>query len=205
VVQERVRRVASWGLLVAAGGLVLGACGGGGQVRASAAPAPPPPAASSAAAPTTAAPTTTSAAAERPLAAVFPGVADPACAPADASVRTSGGAVPTEAYVCDYSSVAAGARLVLAEWPDVAAAQAWLQDTEALGPRIEEFDLWQVGGVEQGPLYTAQQPGGGTVFSTGIYEGLPYGWEIQTATLDESNAVFADASQDFQPSSQLGG
>lgn len=93
--------------------------------------------------------------------------------------------------------------MIYARWPDAAAAQRWYQDTVDLGPRLENFDKWQVDGVAQGPLYTAQ--GGAFVYSTGIYEGLAYGWEITTSTLDESNAVFNAAGPTFKPSTQLGG
>lgn len=189
---------------------MLTACGGSGPVTASATPAPPPAAPTAEAPPADAPPADApappaGAPSDRPLARVFPDATDPACLPADDTVRTSTGAVPTEAYVCDYSAVAPSARLVLAEWPDAAAAQAWFQDTVDLGPRIEEFDQWELGGVEQGPLHTAQQSDDGPVFSTGIYEGLPYGWEIQTATLDESNAVFSAAGRGFRPAAQIDG
>ncbi len=56
------------------------------------------------------------------------------------------------------------------------------------GPRIEDFDNWQVAGVNQGPLYTAQNSND-VVISTGAYQDLPYTWEIRTSTLDESNTV----------------
>lgn len=193
------------GLLVAAGGLVLvSACGGGGAVTASAAPSTPPAATAAAAAPTPeAAAPTSAAAADRPLARVFPDVATPICTPAESAqtqLRTSTGATPAEAYVCDLSSVVPGAQINFAEWPDQAGAQAWYQDTVSIGPRIEDNDMWQVGGVTQGPLWTAQS--GSVVVSTGVYENLPYTWEIRTTTLDESNAVFNQIR--LQQSTQLG-
>lgn len=195
------------GARIAAGALVLvsaAACGGTTPAQAPA--ATPSAAATTAAAATTeaAAPTTETAAASPELAATFPGATDPTCAPAgtgSAQLTTSTGITAVDAVVCDYSSVAPGAKVIFAHWPDAAAAQRWYQDTADLGPRIEQFDNWQVGGVAQGPLYTAQ--GGAFVYSTGLYEGLPYGWEIQTSTLDESNAVFAAVR--FTSSTQLGG
>ncbi|MHC1563672.1 serine/threonine-protein kinase [Actinomycetospora sp. C-140] len=124
------------------------------------------------------------------LSQVFPDVATSNCRPSTSAdqLTTSTGVNPTEAYVCDFSSAAPGARVIFARWPDSSGAQSWYNDTAALGPRIENFDVWQSGGVEQGPLYTAQS--NGTVYSTGIYNGLPYSWEIRTTTLDQSNTVF---------------
>lgn len=185
------RHVRSIGVLAVAGALLLGigACGG-----PAASPATTPGAtagATPAGTTTQAAPTTTPAAAARPLAAVFPDVDDPTCAPADSSVRTGTGAVPTEAYTCDYSAVAPGATVIFAQWSDQAAAQAWYQDTVDLGARVETNDRWQVGGVTQGALYTAQNDNQ-IVISTGVYENLPYTWEIRTGTLDESNTVFGE-------------
>lgn len=194
------------GARIVVGALVLvGAAACGGTTAAQA-----PTAAPSAAATTTAAATTqaaapaTETAASPELAATFPAATEPTCAPAgtgSAQLTTSTGITAVDAVVCDYSSIAPGAKMIYAHWPDAAAAQRWYQDTADLGPRLEAFDKWQVGGVEQGPLYTAQ--GGAFVYSTGLYEGLPYGWEIQTSTLDESNAVFA--SVPFTSSAQLGG
>lgn len=181
----------SWlrvGVRIVAGALVLvgaAACGGG-TVPAQAPPVAPPTSALSA--PTTTA-ATSAPAASGALASVFPDTADSTCSPSDETVRTSTGVLPTEASTCDYSAVAAGAQVVFAQWPDQEAAQAWYDETEALGPRVETNDQWQVGGVTQGPLYTAQNSNG-VVISTGVYEDLPYTWEIRTGTLDESNAVF---------------
>jgi serine/threonine-protein kinase len=184
---ERARSVG----VVVAGTLVLacvGACGGPAAPTATAPTAP-----ASAAPATTTAAATTAPTGARPLARVFPDVADPTCVPADSSVRTGTGVVPTEAYTCDYASVAAGAEVIFAQWPDQAGAQAWYDDTAALGPRVEEFDNWQVAGVNQGPLYTAQNTNK-VVISTGVYQDLPYTWEIRTSTLEESNAVFNQLS-----------
>ena len=116
-------------------------------------------------------------------------------------LTTSNGSAPVEATVCDYSRVAPGALVIFARWPDVPAAQSYYNDTANLGPRIENFDVWQSNGVQQGPLYTAQSEG--RVISTGLYTGLPYSWEIRTATLEESNAVFGQVR--FRPRSELGG
>jgi serine/threonine-protein kinase len=137
--------------------------------------------------------TTTSTSASVPpgqpaLSQVFPDVAGSTCQAASPPARTQSGVSATESYVCDFSSAAPGARVIFARWPDAAGARAWYQDTVNLGPRIENFDVWQSGGVQQGPLYTAQS--GGTVYSTGIYEGLNYSWEIRTSSLDQSNTVF---------------
>ncbi|MBW0091766.1 hypothetical protein I4I73_19885 [Pseudonocardia sp. KRD-184] len=180
----------SWlgvGVRIAAGALVLGSAAAcGGTVPAQAPPVAAP--TSSLSAPTTTAATSAPAAAGE-LASVFPDTADSTCAPSDETVRTRTGVLPTEASTCDYSAVAAGAQVVFAQWPDQEAAQAWYQETADLGPRVETNDQWQVGGVTQGPLYTAQNSNG-VVISTGVYEDLPYTWEIRTGTLDESNAVF---------------
>ncbi|GAA4903778.1 serine/threonine-protein kinase [Actinomycetospora succinea] len=137
------------------------------------------------------------------MAQVFPDVTASTCRPTTSQDRltTSTGVNPTEAYVCDFSSAAPGARVIFARWPDAAGAQAWYQDTANLGPRIENFDVWRAGGVEQGPLYTAERDG--TVYSTGIYSGLNYSWEIRTSTLDQSNAVFQRVQ--FRAKSTFGG
>lgn len=195
--QDRVRRL---GVLVAGAFVVVvaSACSSGTVSPSATAPTTTSAAAATTteAEPTTeAAPTTTAAAASRPLARVFPDVDAPTCVPSaeaggSVAVRTSGGATPVEAYTCDYSATVPGARVVFTEWASEADARAWYQDTAALGPRIENNDAWTVAGNRQGDLYTAQQGGGGIVFSTGLYDGQPYGWEIQTATLDESNTVF---------------
>ena len=91
--------------------------------------------------------------------------------------------------------------MYFARWSDAAGARAWYDDTAALGPRIENFDVWQAGGVEQGPLYTAQSSTG--VISTGIYEGLNYSWEIRTSNLEQSNQVFQALR--FRAKSTFGG
>jgi hypothetical protein len=183
--------------------LAIGGCGstaqGSGQpagaAPSSAAPAPAPPAAPSA--------TTPAAAASQDLARVFPSSTEPTCRPAGSQdqLTTSNGSAPVDATVCDYSRVAPGALVIFARWPDVPAAQSYYNDTANLGPRIENFDVWQSNGVQQGPLYTAQT--GGRVISTGLYTGLAYSWEIRTATLDQSNAVFGQVR--FRPRSELGG
>ena len=178
--------------------LVIGGCGSTGQGSAqpsSAAPAPAPPAAPSA--------TTPAATASQDLARVFPSSAEPTCRPAGSQdqLTTSTGSAPVEATVCDYSRVAPAALVIFARWSDVPAAQSYYNDTANLGPRIENFDVWQSNGVQQGPLYTAQSEG--RVISTGLYSGLPYSWEIRTATLEESNAVFGQVR--FRPRSELGG
>jgi hypothetical protein len=194
------KHVRSVGVLAAAGTLLVcvGACAG---PAASTATTPSATASAAPATTTAAAATTTPAAAARPLAEVFPDVADPTCAPADSSVRTGTGAVPSEAYTCDYSAVAAGATVIFAQWPDQAGAQAWYQDTENLGERVETNDQWQVGGVTQGALYTAQNANQ-VVISTGVYENLPYTWEIRTATLDESNTIFGQIQ--LRPATEIG-
>lgn len=185
------KRARSISVLMVAGTLALscvGACAAPAASTATpAAPASAAPAATTEVAATTA--PTGAAAAPRALARIFPDVAGPTCAPASADVRTGTGAVPTEAYTCDYSGVAPGAQVIFAQWPDQAGAQAWYQDTADLGPRIEDFDHWQVSGVQQGPLYTAQNSNS-VVISTGVYQDLPYTWEIRTSSLDESNTVF---------------
>jgi serine/threonine-protein kinase len=125
------------------------------------------------------------------LAQVFPDVTSSNCQQVDTAanpLRSQSGAVATEVYYCDYGSVAPGARVIFARWADAQGARAWYDDTARLGPRIENFDVWQAGGVQQGPLYTAQS--NGTVYSTGIYDGLNYSWEIRTSNLDQSNQVF---------------
>lgn len=195
-------RVRSWGLLVAAGGLVLtSACsGGGGQATASTAPTTAPAAATSVAAPAATSAATAATTTSRALSRVFPDVDGPTCAASGPEVRTSTGAVPAEAYTCDYSNVAPGAQVIFAEWADTAGAQAWYQDTATLGPRVEDFDNWQVRDVTQGPLYTAENSNG-VVISTGVYESLPYTWEIRTSTLDESNAIFTQLG--LQQSAQI--
>jgi serine/threonine-protein kinase len=183
--------------------LVIGGCGstaqGSGQpaggAPSSAAPAPAPPAAPSATTPATAA--------SPDLARVFPSATEPTCRAAGSQdqLTTSNGSAPLDATVCDYSRVAPGALVIFARWSDTAAAQSFYNDTANLGPRIENFDVWQSNGVQQGPLYTAQSEG--RVISTGLYTGLPYSWEIRTATLEQSNAVFGQVR--FRPRSELGG
>jgi serine/threonine-protein kinase len=124
------------------------------------------------------------------MAQVFPDTTTGNCRPSTAQDRltTSSGVNPTEAYICDFATAAPGARVIFARWPDAAGARSFYDDTAALGPRIEQFDVWRSGGIEQGPLYTAERDG--TVYSTGIYSGLNYSWEIRTSTLEQSNAVF---------------
>ncbi|MBW0116644.1 hypothetical protein [Pseudonocardia abyssalis] len=183
---ERTRSI---GVRAMVGAFVLaGATGCGGTTPAQAPPAAAPTTTASAAA-TTEAAATGAPAAGRALAQVFPNVDDATCVPSGGDVRTGTGAVPTEAYTCDYSSVAPNATVIFAQWPDQTAAQAWYQDTVDLGARVENFDKWQVGGVDEGPLYTARNAND-VVISTGVYENLPYTWEIRTATLDESNTIF---------------
>lgn len=189
--------------------LALGGCASsqGGPPPSSAAPAPTSAAAPSAArdVPPASVPVTTTAAdaaaPARPLAGVFPSVVGATCRPTSAQdqLTTTTGADPTEAYLCDYASVAPGAIVIFARWADTTAARSFYDDTVRLGPRIEEFTAWQTGGVDQGPLYTAQS--GSTVISTALYEGLPYSWEIRTATLDQSNQVFGQLQ--FVPRSQI--
>ncbi|MEJ2862513.1 serine/threonine-protein kinase [Actinomycetospora flava] len=137
------------------------------------------------------------------MAQVFPDVTASTCRPTTAQDRltTTTGANPTEAYICDFSTVAPGARVIFARWPDAAGARSFYDDTSRLGPRIENFDVWRANQVQQGPLYTAQS--GGTVYSTGIYEGLNYSWEIRTSTLEQSNAVFGAVQ--FRARSTFGG
>ena len=165
-----------------------------GTPGASTAPSSAPPPSTSAAVP----------AGQPAMSQVFPDSASSNCQPVDLAanpLRTQGGALATEVYYCDYSSIAPNARVIFARWPDAAGARSWYEDTENLGPRIEQFDVWQANGVQQGPLYTAQS--NGTVYSTGIYEGLPFSWEIRTATLDESNRVFDRLR--FSPRTSFGG
>lgn len=193
-----------FGIRIATGALVLvsaAACGGG-TVPAQAPPAAAPTSASSAPTTTTTAAATRAPASAGALASVFPDAADSTCAVSDETVRTSTGVLPTEAYTCDYSAVAPSAEVVFAQWPDQEAAQAWYQETADLGPRVEEFDQWQVGGVNQGPLYTVQNSNA-VVISTGVYEDLPYTWEIRTSTLDESNTIFNQLQ--LKPSTDLPG
>ena len=138
------------------------------------------------------------------LSQVFPDVTSSNCQlmdPATAPLRAQSGATSIESYSCDYSSVVPGATVYFARWSDAAGARAWYDDTAALGPRIENFDVWQAGGVEQGPLYTAQSSTG--VISTGIYEGLNYSWEIRTSNLEQSNQVFQALR--FRAKSTFGG
>ncbi|GAA4814428.1 hypothetical protein GCM10023200_60080 [Actinomycetospora chlora] len=183
-------------LVVAVGAVVL-------LNRGSSTPAAPPVTTGA----TTTTPQTTSASVppgQPALSQVFPDVTASNCQqvdPATTPLRTQSGVVATEVYYCDYASTAPGARVIFARWPDAAGARAWYDDTARLGPRIEEFESWQVGGVEQGPLYTAQS--NGTVYSTGIYSGLNYSWEIRTSNLDQSNQVF-NAMQ-FRARSTFGG
>jgi serine/threonine-protein kinase len=142
--------------------------------------------------------------AQASMAQVFPDSSSANCQQVDVAanpLRTQGGALATEVYYCDYASIAPGARVIFARWADAAGARSWLQDTQNLGPRIEEFDVWRAGQVEQGPLYTAQS--NGTVYSTGIYEDLPFSWEIRTSTLDQSNQVFEQLR--FTPRASFGG
>lgn len=182
---ERMRSI---GVRAVVGALVLvsaTACGG----TTTPAQAPPVTAPTTGVTATSAAAPTTSAAAEsRALARVFPDVDAATCAPSGSDVRTGTGAIPTEAYTCDYSATAADSTVIFAEWPDQAAAQAWYQDTVNLGPRIEDFTTWSVSGGEQGPLYTATNANNVTI-STGIYTSLPYTWEIRAGSLDDVNTV----------------
>ncbi|GAA2539877.1 hypothetical protein [Pseudonocardia hydrocarbonoxydans] len=195
-------RMRSNGVLVAVGAFVLvGATACGGTTPAQAPPAAAP-ATTAAATTSAAAPTTSAAARSRALASVFPDVDDATCAPSGVDVGTSTGVVPTEGYTCDYSATVPGATVFFAQWPDQAAAQAWYQDTADLGPRVEDNDAWTVDGVRQGPLYTAANNAGVTI-STGVYENLPYTWEIRTGTLDESNTIFGQLR--LRASTAIGG
>jgi serine/threonine-protein kinase len=180
--------------------LALGGCGSTAQGSGQPAGGAP---SSAAPAPSAANATTPSSAAPQGVAQVFPSSTGPGCRPAGSQdqLTTSRGSAPVEATVCDYSRVAPGALVIFARWPDVAAAQSYYDDTANLGPRIENFDVWQSNGVQQGPLYTAQSEG--RVISTGLYTGLAYSWEIRTSTLEESNAVFGQVR--FRPRSELGG
>jgi hypothetical protein len=142
--------------------------------------------------------------AQASMAQVFPDVNSSNCQRVDLAanpLRTQGGAVASEVYYCDYASIAPGARVIFARWADAAGARSWLQDTQNLGPRVEQFDVWRAGQVEQGPLYTAES--NGTVYSTGIYRDLPFSWEIRTTTLDQSNQVFSQLR--FSPRTSFGG
>jgi serine/threonine-protein kinase len=138
------------------------------------------------------------------MAQVFPDSASSNCQQVDVAanpLRTQGGALATEVYYCDFASIVPGARVIFARWADAAGARSWYQDTANLGPRIEDFDIWRAGGVQQGPLYTAES--NGTVYSTGLYEDLPFSWEIRTANLDQSNQVFDQLR--FSPRTSFGG
>ena len=184
-------------LLVAVGAVVL---------LNSADPAPPiaQPSTQGSTAPAPSSPTTPTPPAGQPaMSQVFPDVTSASCQllPAGEPLRAQSGATATEAYSCDYSSVVPGARVIFARWSDAAGARAWYQDTVNLGPRVENFDIWQAGGVEQGPLYTTQAAG--TVYSTGIYDGLNYSWEIRTQNLQQSNQVFE--ALNFRAKSTFGG
>ena len=142
--------------------------------------------------------------AQASMAQVFPDSSSSNCQQVDVAanpLRTQGGALATEVYYCDYASIAPGARVIFAKWADAAGARSWLQDTQNLGPRVEQFDVWRAGQVEQGPLYTAES--NGTVYSTGIYRDLPFSWEIRTTTLDQSNQVFEQLR--FTPRASFGG
>lgn len=193
-------RARSFGVRVVLGVVVLAgatACGGSTPAQAPASTA----ATTTTAAATTEASATTEAAAARPLARVFPDVDASTCVPSGSDVRTGTGAVPTEAYTCDYSATAAGSTVIFAEWPDQAAAQAWYQDTVNLGPRIEDFQTWSVSDGEQGPRYTATNANNVTI-STGVYQSLPYTWEIRAGSLDDVNTIGQQLQ--LQPSSAIG-
>ncbi|MDD7969320.1 serine/threonine-protein kinase [Actinomycetospora lemnae] len=135
---------------------------------------------------------------------VFPDAAGADCRPSGPQDRltTSTGVDPAEAVICRYPGVAPDARVIFARWPDTAGAQAFYRDTETLGPRVDQYQTWSLpGGASQGPLYTAERDG--TIYSTGLYDGLPYSWEIRTATMDQSWAVWNQLH--FRPRAEIGG
>jgi hypothetical protein len=191
-------------LLVAVGAVVL-LNQGSSSTPVATPPATGTPGASTAPSATTAPSTPASGTgAQASMAQVFPDSSSSDCQQVDVAanpLRTQGGALASEVYFCDYASIAPGAQVIFARWADAAGARSWLQDTENLGPRVEEFDVWRAGQVEQGPLYTAES--NGTVYSTGIYEDLPFSWEIRTTTLEQSNQVFERLR--FSPRASFGG
>ncbi len=186
-------------LLVVVIGAVVLISRSSGPATPTAAPQTP---ATSPSAPTTAPSTSASVPPGQPaLSQVFPDVASSNCGTANPPARTSSGIISIESYVCDFSSAAPGAQVIFARWADANGAQSSYQDIAAVGPRIENFEAWQTGGVEQGPLYTAQS--NGTVYATGIYRGLNYSWEIRASNLDQYNAVFSRVQ--FRARSTFGG
>lgn len=170
------------------------------EVSGSAAPSTVEPAITSAASSQTA-PASEASTQDSPPPSAVAQVVDGACAPAPASSQpaTSTGAVPVEAFVCDFAGTAPGATVTFLQWGSVDDAFSYYQDAAGLGPRIENYDQWQVSGVKQGPLWT-NAPGGRTL-STGAYDAVPYTWQISTATLDDSNAVFGKVT--FKSASAL--
>lgn len=128
-------------------------------------------------------------------------VVDGACAPAEPTGQspTSTGAVPVEAFVCDFSGTAPGATVTFLRWGSIGDAFSFYQDAAGLGPRIEAFDKWTFNGVSQGPLWTNESDG--RTLSTGAYDQAPYTWQISTTTLDESNLVFGKVT--LKPASAL--
>ncbi|MEJ2862105.1 serine/threonine-protein kinase [Actinomycetospora flava] len=175
--------------LVAGLAVLLLLLAGGALVLTAQAPTPPAPTPAPAAAMT--------------LTQVFPGATGSSCRAStpDDQLTTSTGANPAEAIICAYPDVAPDARVIYARWPDAGGARAWYGDTERLGPRLDQYATWDAGGVVQGPLYTAQRDG--TICSTGIYEGMAYSWEIRTATMDQSWAVWQQLR--FRPRTEIGG
>jgi hypothetical protein len=137
------------------------------------------------------------------VAQVFPSATGQNCRASTAQdqLGTTTGVNPAEAVICSYPGVAPDARVVYSRWPDAAAARQWYQDTVALGPAMDQYRSWQSGGADQGPLWTVERDG--TVYSTGIYEGMVYSWEIRTATLDQCNAVWNQLQ--FRPRTEIGG
>ncbi|GAA4901972.1 serine/threonine-protein kinase [Actinomycetospora succinea] len=137
------------------------------------------------------------------LAAVFPGAGGTSCGPAGGldEFTTRSGAVPVEAIVCEYPDVAPDALVLYARWPDAAAATAWYRDTAELGPRVDPGAAWVVDDVVQGPLYTAESDG--TVYTTGLYEGMAWTWEIRTGSTGDARRVREQLV--FRPRAELGG
>ncbi|MFC5138376.1 serine/threonine-protein kinase [Actinomycetospora rhizophila] len=137
------------------------------------------------------------------LAQVFPGAVGPSCRPStpEDELTTGDGVAPVEAIICEYPDVAPYASVIYARWPDTAVARAWYTDTEALGPRADPETTWRAGDAVQGPLYTAAR--GGTVYTTGIYEGMTWSWEIRTASAEHTRRI--RERLEFRPRTALGG
>ncbi len=101
---------------------------------------------------------------------------------------TSSGVRASAVVRCDYSATVPGGNVYYTQWPTAAAARQWHDDQKAQGPSLDNLPQWgTASSPNQGPLHT--RAADGSVYATAAYADHPYGFDIVTGTLDESNRL----------------